>query len=115
MNNFEFFTMMYFTLDAQYENYEQDEEFANFLSSLDPFLWEDCSSGDPAYFLEFEDFMKGKNIGDDYGYSLALKFLQTNEFSKGMDKYFSMTTVEKYIEGAKEYLSQPHKGGSKQS
>ena len=113
MNNFELFTMMYFTLDAQYKNYEQDEDFANFLSSLDPFLWEDCSSGDPAYFSEFEEFMKGKSIGEDYGYSLALEFLQTNEYSKGMDKYFLMTPIEKYIGGAKEYLSQSHKGESR--
>lgn len=114
MNNFELFTMMYFTLDAQYKNNEQDEDFANYLSSIDPFLWEDCSSGDPAYFSEFEDFMKGKSIGEDYGYSLALEFLQSHEYSKGMDKYFLMTPVEKYIEGAKEYLSQPHKGENRQ-
>ena len=113
MTVLELFTMMYFTLDAQYKNNEQNEEFANYLSSLDPFLWQDCSSGDPAYFSEFEEFMKDKNIGDDYGYSLALNFLQTNEYSKGMDKYFLMTPVEKYVIGAKRYLSQPHKGDGK--
>jgi len=110
MNNFELFTMMFFTLDIQYKKYNDNEDLANYLSSLNPFLWNDCRSADPAYFSEFEEFMKGKTINDDYGYSLALDFLRLNKYSKGMDKYFLMTPLEKYVEGAKKYLSKPHKG-----
>lgn len=113
MTNFELFTMMFFTLDIQYKTHKDDEDFANYLSSLDPFIWEECTSGDPAYFSEFQEFMKNKTIGSDYGYSTALEFLQTNEYSKGMDKYFLMTPKEKYIEGAKKYLAQAHKGDGK--
>jgi hypothetical protein len=110
MNNFELFTMMFFTLDLQFKNNKSDENLANYLSSLNPFLWEECTSADPAYYTEFQEFMSDKKIGDDYGYSLVLSFLHSNKYSKGMEKYFLMTPKEKYIEGTIRYLSQPHKG-----
>ena len=59
MTDFELFSLIYFALDAQYDEQKtKDEELGQFLSEINPFLWKEESSADPAYFVEFQQFMK---------------------------------------------------------
>lgn len=60
--------MIYFALDAQYDEQKtKDEELGQFLSEINPFLWKEESSADPAYFVEFQKFMKEfRNIFQKY-------------------------------------------------
>ena len=60
-----------------------------------------------------QQFMKDKQIGDDYGYALALEYLMTEKFYEGIPQYFSKISKEEWIESAKSYLAEPHKGGGK--
>ena len=114
MIDFELFSLLYFALDAQYDEQKtKDEELGQFLSEINPFLWKEESSADPAYFVEFQQFMKDKQIGDDYGYALALEYLMTEKFYEGIPQYFSKISKEEWIESAKSYLAEPHKGGGK--
>ena len=114
MTDFELFSLIYFALDAQYDEQKtKDEELGQFLSEINPFLWKEESSADPAYFVEFQQFMKDKQIGDDYGYALALEYLMTEKFDEVIPKYFSQISQEEWIESAKSYLAEPHKGGGK--
>lgn len=112
MTNFELFTMMYFALDAEDEKMNSsDELLMDYVSNLNPFLWVSEDSADPAYFYEFNEFMKGKTIGDDGGYSLIVEFIKTNEdYYSGLEKYFLKTSVEEFKEATVRYLSEPHKG-----
>lgn len=86
----------------------------HFISEMNPFLWADESSADPAYFEEFKSFMKDKTIGSDMGYSLALEFLSNDiiYYSK-IPEYFQKTSVDEWISAAKECLSEPHKRAKK--
>ena len=52
MNKFELFTMIYFWLDKYYEN-TTDDRILNQLSEMNPFLWKDIGSADPAVYSEF--------------------------------------------------------------
>lgn len=55
--------------------------------------------------------MNDKTIGSDMGYSLALEFLSNDIYYSRIPEYFQKTTIEEWISGAKEYLSEPHKCG----
>ena len=113
MTNFELFSLIYFVLDAEYDSSDKsDEQLMHFVSELNPFLWAEESSADPAYYEEFKSFMKDKTIGSDMGYSLALEFLSNDIYYSKIPEYFQKTTIEEWISAAKEYLSEPHKGST---
>jgi hypothetical protein len=117
MNTFELFTMMYFVLDEEWEEYP-NEELRQFLSDIDPFIWGTCVSADPAYYPGFQKFCKGKTIGNDYGYAIVIEYLETipepvmTQSFEIVSSTFKKLSVEEWIEGAKEYLAEPHKGDS---
>lgn len=98
MTTHELFTLMYFALDAKYEE-TKDDALGAYVGSLNPFLWEDGGSADPAYFIEFSQYMNDKKIGEDYAYEHIKIYLSTNNY----DKYFTVSK-EDWIKAAKEYL-----------
>ena len=112
MTNFELFTMMYYVLEAENEKIGRtDEHLLDYVSDLNPFLWASEDSADPAYFSEFTEFMKNKTIGEDFGYSLIIEFIKTNdEYYFGMEKYFLHTSIDEFKEATSRYLSEHHKG-----
>ena len=62
MNAFELFTMIYFVLDAYYENDIEDPFINTVLSDMNPFVWADIGSADPAMYSEYLDFLNGRAI-----------------------------------------------------
>lgn len=63
MTDFELFSLIYFALDAQYDEQKtKDEELGQFLSEINPFLWKEEASSVLAYFVEFHQFIKDKKI-----------------------------------------------------
>ena len=106
MTDFALFSLIYFALDAQYDEQKtKDEELGQFLSEINTFLWKEESSADPAYFVEFQQFMKDKQIGADYGYALVFEYLMTEKFYEGIPQYFSKISKEEWIESAKNLFS----------
>ena len=62
MNKFELFTMIYFWLDNYYKG-TTDDRILNQLSEMNPFLWKDIGSADPAVYIEFCMFLgKSANV-----------------------------------------------------
>ena len=55
MNNFELFSLIFFMLNACWENCK-DTELGQFLSGMNPYLWESEMSADPAWYEEFKEF-----------------------------------------------------------
>ncbi len=113
MNTFELFCLMYNAFSTE-ENHK-DFNFEDFLSDMDPFVWEDCGSADPAEFSEFSKFMQGKEIDmKDYGFSLINQYINQIErpwVDNPIPSYFKINQQE-WIEKAKKYLSEPHKGSN---
>ena len=52
MNKFELFCMIFFALDADWDE-TKDSTIGEYLSSANPFLFEDTGSADPAVFDQF--------------------------------------------------------------
>ena len=80
-------------LDACWEK-NKDENLGYFLSEMNPYLWVDIGSADPAVYEEFKDFMKDKSLGADNGFSIAKEYLRTAVFYKGLEKYLDEYVVK---------------------
>ena len=110
MSNFELFTMLFFEFDYVFEKQAvKDDGLAQYLSEINPFLWTDCTSSDPAHFSRFESFMAGKTVGEDFGYSLIAEFLKSEDFYSCARDYFLSISKGDFAEHAKKFLSSPHK------
>lgn len=91
------------------DEHHQDDLW-NYIAEIYPFAWESCDSSDPACFTEFCAFMKGKTIGDDYGYSLICEYLKTETYYHNVLEYFMSYSKDDYVKACKEYLATEHKG-----
>ena len=112
MNNFGFFSLIYLLLNHCREE-NQNEDLDCFLSKMDPYIWADEGSGDPAVYDEFKQFMKGKTLGEDNGFQLAKDYLKTITFYPGLEKYLEEYDQEGWDDAMRQFLSQPHKGENK--
>ncbi len=86
MNNFEFFSLIFLLLNHGWQK-TKDDEHAVFLDAMNPYLWADEGSGEPAVYDEFKQFMKGKTLGEDNGFQLAKDYLKTITYYPGLEKY----------------------------
>ena len=69
--------MIYFVLDAYNENDIEDPFINTVLSDMNPFVWADIGSADPAMYSEYQDFLNGREITDYSGrLAPALKCVQ---------------------------------------
>lgn len=109
MNEFELFTMIYFVLDAYYENDIEDPFINTVLSDMNPFLWADIGSADPAMYSEYLDFLQGRTISLENSLSIAKGYVKTIEYAD-VTAAFDEMTEERWIDYCKKYLSEPHKG-----
>lgn len=109
MNNFEFFSLIFFMLDACWDD-NKDDNLGHFLSEMNPYLWDDIGSADPAVYEEFKNFMKNKTLGNDNGFSLAKDYLKTVTFYPNLDKYLDEYDQEGWNDAVQQLMSQPHKG-----
>ncbi len=114
MNTFELFSLIFLLLDERWEVHKENEDLGHFLSEMNPYLWDDIGSADPAVYSEFLDFMQDKTIGEDFGYSLVSPYLDTIEFYPNLKRYLSDVDKETWIDAVHQLLSQPHKGDSHQ-
>ena len=108
MNKFELFTMIYFWLDKYYEN-TTDDRILNQLSEMNPFLWKDIGSADPAVYSEFCTFLGERNISVENSLSIAKEYVATIDYVD-VTAAFENIDPEEWIHGCKDYLSAEHKG-----
>ena len=73
MNRQDIFIMAYYCLDAYCDDF-QTEELGNLCSLLNPFLFTDRESADPAYWAEFCELYEDKNYSIEEGYKIAKKY-----------------------------------------
>ena len=81
MNEFELFTMIYFVLDAYYENDIEDPFINTVLSDMNPFVWADIGSADPAMYSEYLDFLGGRTITLENSLSIAKELNTVSAYS----------------------------------
>lgn len=107
MNRFELYCMIYYVLDAEWDETRNDE-LGKFLSSANPFQFKDIGSADPTIYADFSKKIPDTITPDDsYGYAQNYVDLLGNKVVQA-----AFLTVEKkeWDECLREYLSREHKG-----
>ena len=103
---FQFYTLLFHKLDEKWESCK-DEELGMFLSEMSPYIWEGEGSADPAVYEEFKEFMHGKEIGDDYGFSLIVPYLESLDFYKDIKRFVADMNEKSWIAWAEEFFNNP--------
>ena len=104
MNQRDIFIMMYFCLDAYWEE-NQTDELGNICSDHNPFLWEGETSGDPACYEEFCEIVKNKKYTIEEGFEKAKEYVATLN-SEEAKKAMEDVTLDDWKEGYEDYLKQ---------
>lgn len=110
MNNFELFTMIYFWLDNYYYD-ETNSSISNQISEMNPFLWDDIGSADPAVYHDFCTFIAGREITIGNSLDIAREYIKTIDHVD-MSEAFDIIDNEKWMNACEEYLAEEHKGAS---
>ncbi|MBR4467668.1 MAG: hypothetical protein IKS34_05125 [Clostridia bacterium] len=107
MNKFELFTMIFYVLDAAWDE-SHNEQLGDYLSGANPFLFDDTGSADPAVFTSFCE-----NVPDtitlENSYSIARNYILQLKNPAIIDA-FSKVPLQEWIGGVNSYLSTEHKG-----
>lgn len=107
MNKFELYCMIYYVLDAEWDE-SKNVELGKYLSSANPFQFKDIGSADPVIYEEF-----CKKIPDiiapDESYEYALNYVDSLR-NKEIETAFLTVGKEEWDECLHEYLSHEHKG-----
>lgn len=109
MSKFELFCMIFYVLDADWDE-TKDEIVGEYLSSANPFLFSDENSADPTIFINFCETIND-DITTQNSYSLAQKYIDTLNCNN-IKRAFSSITEEEWQECVFDYLSQNHKGSN---
>ena len=108
MNKFELFTMIFFVLDGYWDDHK-DSELGIFLSSMNPFLFEDIGSAVPYVYDDFSKMIGGRTITIDNSFGLAKEYIK-NINADYISDAFEWIDESKWIDSCKKFLSAPHKG-----
>ena len=106
MTQFELFCLTFYALDSVWET-SHNEELRQYLSDANPFLWDGENSAVPEIYTEFCAVVQQENISLEESYHAAAEYI--NALPVYVREAFSSITPEKWAEGARRYLSQPHK------
>lgn len=106
MNRFELYSMIFYVLDAAWDN-SQNEELGMFLSAANPFLFADVNSADPAVYDDFCSKIP-KEISVKDSYNIANDYVASLKKDE-LTAAFHTVSSDEWIKGIKEYLSTPHK------
>ena len=105
MNKFELFTMIFYALDYEWDN-NHEQDLGNFLSDMNPFLFEDEGSADPAVYAEFCSVIS-EQVTEENSYDLARKYIDSVGLA-AVTEAFSKISRSVWNECLRDYLSSSH-------
>ena len=106
MTQFELFCMVYYVIDAYYDQNKNDV-LREYLSDANPFLFEESESADPAVFAEFCSIID-KPIDPSNSYAMAKKYIESLDIPELYDSFSSVSESD-WQEGLETFLSNLHK------
>ena len=101
MNKFELFSLIFFALDAQWDNNPNDA-LGDYLSDANPFLFIDIGSADPACYDDFCKFVSKNNIELKNSYKIAKNYVE-NLAIVDVTEAFAKTDETQWLAVAKKY------------
>ena len=108
MNKFELFTIIYYWLDNYYKD-SKDDMIIDQLSDMNPFVWEEIGSADPAVYDKYCDFIGDRTINSDNSLEIAKGYVATITYAD-MNEAFENVDTARWLKGIDDYLSTDHKG-----
>ena len=111
MNRFELFTLVFYWLDVYYED-STDERVITQISDMNPFLWKDISSADPAVYIEFCEFIGDREITVENSLEIAKEYVASIDYADMTAAFDDLSDedVKRWLTGCEEYLLYDHKG-----
>lgn len=79
MDKYELFIFIYYWLDNYYKN-TTDELIINLLSDMNPFVWKEECSADPAYYDEYCLFIKDRIITIENSFAIAAEYVSLIDY-----------------------------------
>ena len=104
MNRYEIFVMMYFCLEAYWDDNKIDS-LGDLCSELNPFLFKGIGSADPAYWADFCDEYPDKQFTTSEGYSIAKEYVKTLENAEAT-KAFESYSLDQWEKAYSKYKEQ---------
>ena len=108
MNRFELFCMVFYVLDAEWDE-SGTVELGTFLSGANPFLFADIGSADPEIYANFCERVPDVQISVEDSYGKASAYIASLN-DDAVSKAFQTIDEQEWMECVKDYLSQKHKG-----
>lgn len=102
MSPFELFTMVFFVLDAYWDDHK-DVDLGIFLSGMNPFLFQGEGSAAPYVYTEFCDFLNGRKITLDDSFHIAQEYVRALDVPH-IKEAFEWMDEKKWIESYNDYL-----------
>lgn len=102
MTKYELFAMIFFALDAYYEE-DVPEDINNFLGDMCPFTFADENSADPVVYEDYCEFIGNKEISLENSFLLAKEYISQIK-DLDLKEAFDDLTEEFWIQGCKEFL-----------
>ena len=111
MNKFELFTIVFYWLDAYYDD-STDDRLINQLSDMNPFIWKDIGSADPAVYIEFCEFVGDREITIENSLDIAKEYVESIDYADMTAAFDDLSDedIKRWMAGCEEYLSSDHKG-----
>lgn len=103
MNRWVLFVMIFFYLDAYWDEHQTDE-LGDICSSMNPFLFEGIGSADPAIWSEFCDEYEDKEYSLEESYEIAKKYVATLNSEEAV-KAMEDSSLGEWKEDYKDYLN----------
>ena len=108
MSPFELFFIIYFVLDAEWDD-TKDEWLGQFLSEASPFTFAENESADPAVYADFKRKIT-EPITLENSFVLAKRYIDSLRDATILEA-FSWIDESEWRDCASEYLAKEHKGG----
>ena len=107
MNKFELFSMVFYVLDAEWDE-SKNPTLGEFLSSANPFLFDSLSSAVPEIYDNFVSYIT-EPVTVENSYDKALNYVNSLH-NDVITKAFKSISKEEWIESTLDYLAHDHKG-----
>ena len=107
MNKFELYCMIFYFLDAEYDE-NKSKALGDFLSGANPFLFTDIGSADPAVYVDFSNKIPEK-ITLENSLSIASEYIDSLN-NDVVSLAFDDVNQDEWFKCVKEYLLSEHKG-----
>lgn len=103
------FRLLYYSLDSIWEE-NKDENLGEFCSNMNPFLWKDEGSADPALYSHFKNLFEKKyknecSYEDAYNFSKDYLKNEVDIYAKYALDAFNKISFEKWLETLKEKIN----------